>query len=162
MQGQGQGQAQGQGQESQGSLWQARQAVLTLLACYLRTSPIVQRTAVLKWNVVAALFSLLWEERTQQPALDMVCCAVLCCLSVCVCLSVCMSVCMSVCLCACLCVCLRHIMAVICQLTLLAVTLNQPLCIYILGTETCCCVTAHSRSCFCLSVCLDILVFACC
>ena len=94
-QGQGQGQAQGQGQESQGSLWQARQAVLTLLACYLRTSPIVQRTAVLKWNVVAALFSLLWEERTQQPALDMVCCAVLCCLSVCVCLSVCMYVCLS-------------------------------------------------------------------
>lgn len=56
-------------------MWQARQAVLVLLATYLHTSPTVQRTAVLKWNVVAALFGLLWEERTQQPALDMVRCA---------------------------------------------------------------------------------------
>ena len=69
--GQGQGSGQGQGPE-QGTLWQARQAVLALLACYLRSSPTVQRTALLKWNVVAALFGLLWEEPTQQPALDMV------------------------------------------------------------------------------------------
>ena len=53
-------------------MWQARQAVLILLASYLHASPTVQRTAVLKWNVVAALFGLLWEERVQQLALDMV------------------------------------------------------------------------------------------
>lgn len=46
--------------------------MLILLASYLHASPAVQRTAVLKWNVVAALFGLLWEERMQQPALDMV------------------------------------------------------------------------------------------
>lgn len=51
--------------------------MLILLASYLHASPTVQRTAVLKWNVVAALFGLLWEERMQQPALDMVRCAVL-------------------------------------------------------------------------------------
>lgn len=90
--GQEQGQGQGQGQGGQSSVWQARQAVLSLLATYLHASPTVQRTAVLKWNVVAALFGLLWEEPTQQPALDMVCCA-LCVAIVCVCV-----------LCACVCV----------------------------------------------------------
>ena len=89
VQGQGPGQGQGSGQgPGQGTLWQARQAVLSLLACYLRASPTVQRTALLKWNVVAALFGLLWEERTQQPALDMV--------------PFCLSVCLSACLPACL------------------------------------------------------------
>ena len=52
--------------------WQARQAVLALLAVYLQASPAVQRLAVLKWNVVAALFGLLWEAPTQKLALDMV------------------------------------------------------------------------------------------
>ncbi|KAL3142038.1 hypothetical protein ABBQ32_004670 [Trebouxia sp. C0010 RCD-2024] len=61
-----------QGQGGPSAIWQARQAVLILLASYLHASPAVQRTAVLKWNVVAALFGLLWEERMQQPALDMI------------------------------------------------------------------------------------------
>ena len=60
------------GQGGSSAMWQARQAVLILLASYLHASPTVQRTAVLKWNVVAALFGLLWEERVQQLALDMV------------------------------------------------------------------------------------------
>jgi len=46
--------------------------VLSLLSTYLHASPDVQRLAVRKWKAVTALFSLLWEQRTQKLALDMV------------------------------------------------------------------------------------------
>lgn len=52
--------------------WQARCAMLSLLAFYLEASADVQRQAVRKWSPVAALFGLLWEEQTQQLALTMV------------------------------------------------------------------------------------------
>ena len=65
------GSSTGQGQHH-GGTWEARHAVLSLLAVYLQASPAVQRLAVLKWNIVAALFGLLWEPPTQKLALDMV------------------------------------------------------------------------------------------
>ena len=68
--GQGSASAADTGQES--ATWQARCAVLSLLGSYLQASPQVQRLAVRKWNVVAVLFGLLWEQRTQRLALDMV------------------------------------------------------------------------------------------
>lgn len=52
--------------------WHSRCAVLALLASYLEASTDVQRQAVRKWNPVAALFGLLWEEKAQQLALTMV------------------------------------------------------------------------------------------
>lgn len=59
--------------QSGNTSWHARCAVLALLASYLEASAHVQRQAVRKWNPVAALFGLLWEEQAQQLALSMVC-----------------------------------------------------------------------------------------
>ena len=53
-------------------LWQARFAVLSLLATFLRLSPNVQRRAVREWDIVKALFALFWERDMQRPALRMV------------------------------------------------------------------------------------------
>lgn len=55
--------------------WQARCAVLSALATYLHASPSVQRAAVRKWEPVAALFGLLWDDNTRRIALSMVCLA---------------------------------------------------------------------------------------
>ena len=55
-----------------GSIWQARSAMLTLVKGYLDASPDVQRLAVRKWDIVKALLGLLWEEKTQKLALNMV------------------------------------------------------------------------------------------
>ncbi len=52
--------------------WQARCAVLSALATYLHASPSVQRAAVRKWEPVAALFGLLWDDSTRKIALSMV------------------------------------------------------------------------------------------
>ena len=52
--------------------WQARFAVLSLLATFLRLSPAVQRRAVREWDIVKALFGLLWERTMERPALRMV------------------------------------------------------------------------------------------
>ena len=46
--------------------------MLTLVKGYLDASPDVQRLAVRKWDIVKALLGLLWEERTQKLALNMV------------------------------------------------------------------------------------------
>ena len=39
---------------------------------YLHSSPAVQRAAVRKWEPIAALFSLLWDDVMRQVALSMV------------------------------------------------------------------------------------------
>lgn len=52
--------------------WQARFAVLSLLATFLRLSPGVQRRAVREWDIVKALFALVGEPDMQQAALRMV------------------------------------------------------------------------------------------
>ena len=52
--------------------WQARCAILSALATYLHASPSVQRAAVRKWEPVAALFGLLWDDSTRKIALSMV------------------------------------------------------------------------------------------
>lgn len=52
--------------------WQARFAVLSLLATFLRLSVAVQRRAVREWDIVKALFALFWEKDMQRPALRMV------------------------------------------------------------------------------------------
>ena len=51
---------------------QARFAVLSAMDTYLHSSPAVQRAAVRRWQPIAALFSLLWDEMTRQVALSMV------------------------------------------------------------------------------------------
>ena len=53
---------------------QARFAVLSAMDTYLHSSPAVQRAAVRRWQPVAALFSLLWDEMTRKVALSMVIC----------------------------------------------------------------------------------------
>ncbi|KAK9806574.1 hypothetical protein WJX73_003713 [Symbiochloris irregularis] len=52
--------------------WQARFAVLSLLATFLRLSPAVQRRAVREWDIVKALFALLWERTMERASLRMV------------------------------------------------------------------------------------------
>ena len=51
---------------------QARFAVLSAMDTYLRSSAAVQRAAVRRWQPIAALFSLLWDEMTRKVALSMV------------------------------------------------------------------------------------------
>ena len=51
---------------------QARFAVLSAMDTYLHSSPAVQRAAVQRWQPIAALFSLLWDEMTGKVALSMV------------------------------------------------------------------------------------------
>ena len=53
-------------------LWQARCAVLALLANYLHQSPAMQLKSVRDWDMVAALFELLWEEKARRIALRLV------------------------------------------------------------------------------------------
>lgn len=54
------------------ALWQARCAVLALLANYLHQSPAMQLKSVRDWDMVAALFELLWEEKARRIALRLV------------------------------------------------------------------------------------------
>ena len=54
------------------NLMQARFAVLSAMDTYLHASPAVQRAAVRRWQPIAALFSLLWDEVTRKVALSMV------------------------------------------------------------------------------------------
>ena len=51
---------------------QARFAVLSAMDTYLHSSPAVQRAAVRRWQPIAALFPLLWDEMTRKVALSMV------------------------------------------------------------------------------------------
>ncbi len=53
-------------------LWQARCAVLALLANYLHQSPAMQLKSVRDWDMVSALFELLWEEKARRIALRLV------------------------------------------------------------------------------------------
>ena len=66
------GEAEAQGSNEAIMKWQARCAVLSALATYLHASPSVQRAAVRKWEPVAALFGLLWDDSTRKIALSMV------------------------------------------------------------------------------------------
>ena len=51
---------------------QARFAVLSAMDTYLHASPTVQRAAVRRWQPIAAIFALLWEEAMRRVALSMV------------------------------------------------------------------------------------------
>lgn len=51
---------------------QARFAVLSAMDTYLHASPAVQRAAVRRWQPVAAIFGLLWDETMRKVALSMV------------------------------------------------------------------------------------------
>ena len=51
---------------------QARFAVLSAMDTYLHASPTVQRAAVRRWQPIAAIFALLWDEAMRKVALSMV------------------------------------------------------------------------------------------
>ena len=51
---------------------QARFAVLSAMDTYLHASPAVQRAAVRRWQPIAAIFALLWDEAMRKVALSMV------------------------------------------------------------------------------------------
>ena len=54
------------------SCMQARFAVLSAMDTYLHASPTVQRAAVRRWQPIAAIFALLWDETMRKVALSMV------------------------------------------------------------------------------------------
>ena len=51
---------------------QARFAVLSAMDTYLHASPTMQRAAVRRWQPIAAIFALLWDEAMRKVALSMV------------------------------------------------------------------------------------------